>query len=146
MFDPGMIGKGLLIYHMTSLQFRKINGLQGKNNKLHSFSSIPLTCSPYRCRQQLDSRFTFNRPFAQLLSGLETGRPVMVGQSPAYDFSVSTSRKLFFLSPFRTVPSAIHRVWIIQTQVGALLVWKSTWKKVATVELQKSRVSWTVSI
>ena len=30
-----------------------------------------------------------------------------VGQSPAYDFSVTTSRKLFFLSPFRTL-SAIH--------------------------------------
>ena len=61
----------------------------------------------------------------------------------------STSRKLFFLSPFRTVPSAIHRVWIIQTQVGALLVWKSTWeKKEATVALQilVSRVSWTVSV
>ena len=31
-----------------------------------------------------------NRPFAQLLPGLETGHPVTVGQSPAYDF-----RKLF---------------------------------------------------
>ena len=31
-----------------------------------------------------------------------------VGQSPAYDFSVKTSRKLFFFSPFRTVLSAIH--------------------------------------
>ena len=41
----------------------------------------------------------------------------------------STSRKLFFLSPFRTVLSAIHRAWINQTQVGALLVWKSTWDK-----------------
>ena len=49
-----------------------------------------------------------NRPFAQLLPGLETGHPVTVGQSPAYDFSVKTSRKVFFLSPFRTVLSAIH--------------------------------------
>ena len=49
-----------------------------------------------------------NRPFAQLLPGLETWHPVTVGQSPAYDFSVKTSRKLFFLSPFRTVLSAIH--------------------------------------
>ena len=31
-----------------------------------------------------------------------------VGQLPAYDFNVTTSRKLFFLSPFRTVLSAIH--------------------------------------
>ena len=42
----------------------------------------------------------------------------------------STSRKLCFLSPFRTVLSAIYWVWIIQTQVGALLVWKSTWEKI----------------
>ena len=63
-----------------------------------------------------------NRPFAQLLSGLEMGHPVTVGQSPAYDFSVFNSTKLFFLSPVRTVLSAIHGVWIIQTEVGALLV------------------------
>ena len=50
----------------------------------------------------------FNRPFAQLLPGLETGHPMTVGQSPAYDFSVKTSRKLFFLSVFRTALSAIH--------------------------------------
>ena len=55
---------------------------------------------------RIDTRH--NRPFAQLLPGLETGHPVTVGQSPAYDFSVPTSRKLFFLSPFRTVLSAIH--------------------------------------
>ena len=42
------------------------------------------------------------------MPGLETGHPVTIGQSPAYDFSVKTSRKLFFLSPFRTVLSAIH--------------------------------------
>ena len=29
-------------------------------------------------------------------------------QSPAYDFSVKRSRKLFFLCPFRTVLNAIH--------------------------------------
>ena len=32
----------------------------------------------------------------------------MVDQSPAYDFSVTTSKKLFFLSRFRTVLSVIH--------------------------------------
>ena len=54
------------------------------------------------------SRALVNRSFTQLLPGLETGHPVTVDQSPAYDFSVKTSRKLYFLSPFRTVPSAIH--------------------------------------
>ena len=53
---------------------------------------------------------------------------------------------MFFLSSFRTVLSAIHRVWIIQTQVGALLVWKSTWKKRGPSWTAKSRVSWTVSV
>ena len=38
-----------------------------------------------------------NRPFAQLLPGLETGHPVMVGQSPAYDSSVSDEQKAVFL-------------------------------------------------
>ena len=37
-----------------------------------------------------------SRPFAQLLPGLETGHPVMVGQSPAYDFSVSDEQKAVF--------------------------------------------------
>ena len=37
-----------------------------------------------------------NRPFAQLLPGLET-HPVTVGQSPAYDFSVSDEQKAVFL-------------------------------------------------
>ena len=36
-------------------------------------------------------------PFAQLLPGLETGHPVTVGQSPAYDFSVSNEQKGVFL-------------------------------------------------
>ena len=49
-----------------------------------------------------------NRPFAQLLPGLETGHPMTVDQSPAYDFSVSDEQKGVFLSPFRTVLSAIH--------------------------------------
>ena len=49
-----------------------------------------------------------NRPFAQLLPGLETGHPVTVGQSPAYDFSVSDEQKAVFLPPFRTVLSAIR--------------------------------------
>ena len=39
----------------------------------------------------------YNRPFAQLLPGLETGHPVTVGQSPAYDFSVSDEQKGVFL-------------------------------------------------
>ena len=44
----------------------------------------------------------FNRPFAQLLPGLvlETGHPVTVGQSPAYDFSVSDEEKAVFLVSF----------------------------------------------
>ena len=42
------------------------------------------------------------------LHGLEMGHPVTVGQSSAHDFSVTASRKLFFLSSFRTVLSAIH--------------------------------------
>ena len=37
------------------------------------------------------------RPFAQLLPGLETGHPVTVGQSSAYDFSVSDEQKAVFL-------------------------------------------------
>ena len=40
---------------------------------------------------------SLNRPFAQLLPGLETGHPVTVGQSPAYDFSVSAEQKGVFL-------------------------------------------------
>ena len=38
-----------------------------------------------------------NRPFAQLLPGLEMGHPVTVGHSPAYDFSVSDEQKAVFL-------------------------------------------------
>ena len=38
-----------------------------------------------------------NGPFAQLLPGLETGHPVTVGQSPAYDFSVSDEQQTVFL-------------------------------------------------
>ena len=37
-------------------------------------------------------------PFAQLLPGLETGHPVTVGQSLAYDFSVSDEQKAVFLA------------------------------------------------
>ena len=40
---------------------------------------------------------TKNRPFAQLFPGLETGHPVTVGQSPAYDFSVADEQKAVFL-------------------------------------------------
>ena len=38
-----------------------------------------------------------NRPFAQLLSGLETGHPAAAGPSPACDFSVSDEQKAVFL-------------------------------------------------
>ena len=38
-----------------------------------------------------------NRPFAELLPGLETGHPVTVGQSPAYDSGVSDEQKAVFL-------------------------------------------------
>ena len=38
-----------------------------------------------------------NRPFAQFLPGLETGHPVTIGQSPAYDFSVSDEQTAVFL-------------------------------------------------
>ena len=38
-----------------------------------------------------------NRPFAQLLSGLETGHPAAVGPSPEYDFSVFDEQKAVFL-------------------------------------------------
>ena len=51
---------------------------------------------------------SLNRPFAQLLPGLETGHPVTVGQSPAYDFSVSNEQKAVFLLSVLTVLSAIH--------------------------------------
>ena len=44
-----------------------------------------------------------NRPFAQLWPGLETGHPVTVGQSPAYDFSVSDEQKAVFLVSVSTV-------------------------------------------
>ena len=50
-----------------------------------------------------------NRPFAQLLPGLETGHPVTRSVSHLHMISVfPTGRKLFFLSPFRTVLSAIQ--------------------------------------
>ena len=38
-----------------------------------------------------------NRPFAQLLSVLETGHPAAAGPSPAYDFSVFDERNAVFL-------------------------------------------------
>ena len=38
-----------------------------------------------------------NRPFAQLLSGLEMGHPGAVGRLPAFDFHVSNGQKAVFL-------------------------------------------------
>ena len=49
-----------------------------------------------------------NRPFAQLLPGLETGHPVTVVSHLHMILVFPTSRKLFFLSPFWTVLSASH--------------------------------------
>ena len=40
------------------------------------------------------------RPLAQLLPGIETGHPVTIGQSPAYDFSVFDEQKAAFLVSF----------------------------------------------
>ena len=45
----------------------------------------------------LDQMHSKNRPFAQLLPALETGHLVTVGQSPAYDFSVSDEQTAVFL-------------------------------------------------
>ena len=39
-----------------------------------------------------------NRPFAQLLSGLEAGHPAAAGPSPASDFSVSDEQKAVLVS------------------------------------------------
>ena len=52
-----------------------------------------------KCKKQgaANSSGLQNRPFAHLLPGLETGHPVTVGQSPAYDFSVSDEQKAVFL-------------------------------------------------
>ena len=66
------------------------------------------------------------RPFAQLLSGLETGHPAAAGPSSACNFRVSSNRKLFFLSRFWIFLCVIHRFWIIETQFGAMLVLEST--------------------
>ena len=46
---------------------------------------------------KLEAPTICNRPFAQLLPGLETGHPATVGQSPAYDFSVSNEQKAVLL-------------------------------------------------
>ena len=56
----------------------------------------------------LENGCQHNRPFAQLLPGLETGHPVTVGQSPTCCFGVSDGREVLFLSPFRAVLGAIH--------------------------------------
>ena len=45
----------------------------------------------------LTSKAVLNRPFAQLLSGLETGHPAAAGPSSACDFCVSDEQKAVFL-------------------------------------------------
>ena len=57
-----------------------------------------------------------NKPFAQLLPGLETGHPLTVGRSTSV---LPTSRKLFLLSPLETVLSAIHTYVIDQPSPDA---------------------------
>ena len=42
------------------------------------------TCEHFSCQTPKESH-VHNRPFAQLLPGLETGHPVTVSQSPAYE-------------------------------------------------------------
>ena len=54
--------------------------------RLHRMASDLIDAEFALCRCQC---VALNRPFAQLLPGLEKGHPVTVGQSPAYDFSVS---------------------------------------------------------
>ena len=70
--------------------------------------------------------FEINRPFAQLLSGLETGHPAAAGPSPAYDFSVFDERNAVFLVSvldcFGCFSSGLDHL----SQVGALLVSEST--------------------
>ena len=55
--------------------------------------------SSHYCFIDIDRECVFIKyaPIAQLLPGLETGHPVTVGQSPAYDFSVSDEQKAVFL-------------------------------------------------
>ena len=64
-----------------------------------------------------------NRGLFQRLSGFETGHPNAAGPLPAFDFSVSDKQDAAFLvSVMDCSQTAIHQVWILQTQVGALLV------------------------
>ena len=110
---------GFCVDWLSSAQKRKagVFEMPKKTYSLLSFGVVLSTHSPptnwynqrvlQDCtRRELPS--SRNRSFAQLVPGLEMGHPVTVGQSPAYDFSVKTSRKVFFLSPFRAVLSAIH--------------------------------------
>ena len=73
-------------------------------NEFRTYDNDPLVPIMFR-----NSAGSPNRPFAQLLPGLETGHPVTVGQSPADDFGVPNEHKAVFLClMFRTVLSAIH--------------------------------------
>ena len=71
----------------------------------------------------------WNRGLFQRLSGFETGHPATVGLLCAFWFQCfRRARSCFSPSPLWSVLTAIHRVWILQTQVEALLVYRSTWE------------------
>ena len=52
---------------------------------------------PLRLKPSFFKQMIGNRPFVQLLSGLETGHPAAAGPSPACEFSVSDEQKAVFL-------------------------------------------------
>ena len=82
------------------------------------------------------------------LPGLETGHPVAVGQSPAYDFSVSDEQKAVFLVSVSDC-SECHSSGLDHPNSSWSIARLKKYlrkKREATVELQKSRVSWTVSV
>ena len=67
----------------------------GNSNKERSTIRQPNRSSLKANKARLE-RHVSNRPFTQLLPGLETGHPVTVSESPAYDFSVSDEQKAVF--------------------------------------------------
>ena len=69
-----------------------VSHLSNLAHNLSLFSIVfDINCS---CAQR---SIHINGPFAQLLPGLETGHPVTIGQSPAYDFSVSDEQNAVLL-------------------------------------------------